>query len=573
MVIMEKELDAGPVTLLQVFKGEREYYSPLFQRRYVWGKNELPRLWADIDSIIDGTEKTKFLGAIVLEVKSSGLAFQPDRYWIIDGQQRLTTLFTIILLLAKEAEKSNDMELADSLYKQYLFNQDGKYKNQPKLIPTIQDYHQFYHLFRDIQVLTPKLQTPYGDENGKLKVAEKLLLNEIKVRCFNGNNFDHNKATILTTTLLENLKFVQIALGSNQEPQQVYDALNTKGVKLETKDIIRNKVFQHVSSKPEDAEAFYNNYWRPFENELGPRLDGYFFPFALVHKPTVTKTSLVSELGNRWKNLEPDKIVADLRVFLPSYHALTSNDDKYRISATTSREINLSLTRFYRMEIPSSIFSFIFMLINAFSSDKIDEKSTIKNLDLIESFLVRRAFAGYEPTGLHAVFKELWTKTAGSPKAFIETIEKNPTVQFPSDKDFIEFVQIKPLYKRRLASYIIGEYERSLIGGDPYPEGINLTIDHIIPQNLTEEWKQIIDSKEFEKIKDTWGNLVPLSGNANSEKGQKTWKDIRTFLKTETHYKTTKRLAEENDNWDIEAIKRRSHELAVWAVNRWPKNY
>jgi len=571
---MEKELDAGPVTLLQVFKGEREYNSPLFQRRYVWGKSELPRLWTDIDSIIDGTEKTKFLGAIVLEVKSSGLAFQPDRYWIIDGQQRLTTLYTIILLLAKEAEKSKNPDLADSLYKQYLFNQDGKDKNKPKLIPTIQDYYQFYHLFRDIKILPPKLPTPYGEENNKLKAAEIYLLKEIKNRCFDKNKFDCDKATNLTTTILEKLKFVQIALGSNQEPQQVYDALNNRGMKLETTDILRNKIFQHVSSQPENADAFYNNNWRPFENELGNRLDDYFFPFALANKPSITKTSLASELGDKWKNSDPDKIVSELRVFLPTYHALTSENDKCRETVTSSKEINQSLTRLYRMEIPSSIYPFIFKLLESYSEESLSEDSTIKNLKLIESFLIRRAFAGYEPTGLHAVFKDLWNKTAGSPEVFIETFDKNKTVQFPADTEFKKYIQTKSLYKRRLSRYIVEEYERSLIGGDPYPEGIIPTIDHVIPQTLTDEWKRIVtNKKEFDKIKDTWGNLVPLSGNANSEKGQKTWKDVRKFFKTETIYKTTKRLAEENEHWDLDSVKRRSNELSIWAVKRWPKNF
>jgi uncharacterized protein with ParB-like and HNH nuclease domain len=571
---MEKELEAGPVTLLQVFKGEREYYSPLFQRRYIWGKSELSRLWTDIDSIIDGTEKTKFLGALVLEVKGSGLAFQPDKYWIIDGQQRLTTLYTMILLLAKEAEKSKDLELANSLYKQYLFNQNGIYTNQPKLIPTIQDYQQFYKIFSGIEDLLPKLPTPYGDENGKLRIAEKYLLKEIKNRCFDGNKFDRERATILSTTLLEKLKFVQIALGSNQEPQQVYDALNNRGVKLEIKDILRNKIFQQVSSKPDIAQAFYDRDWRPFEKELGNSLDDYFFPFALADKPTVTKTSLASDLGERWKNSEPDKIVSELRVFLPTYHALTNDNDSYRETATSSEEINQFLARFYRMEIPSTIYPFVFKLLESYSEEALSEESTIKNLKLIESFLIRRAFAGYEPTGLHAVFKDLWNKTAGSPDVFIETFDKNKTVQFPDDTEFKKYIQTKSLYKRRLSRYIVEEYERSLAGGDPYPEGIKPTIDHIIPQTLTDEWKRTVTNKiEFDKIKDTWGNLVPLSGNANSEKRQKTWKDVRKFFKTETIYKTTKRLAEENEHWDLDSVKRRSNELSIWAVKRWPKNF
>ena len=566
-----EDLDAGPVKLLQVFKGEKDYKSPIFQRQYVWGKKEIARLWEDIDAITDGTEKTKFLGALVLEVKSSGKSFQPDEYWIVDGQQRLTTLYMIILRLALEAERANNSELAESLYKQYLFKQDGKYLNEPKLFPTIQDNTQFRNLCNDLQNRTPKLGIPYGEIFGNISNANKLIGREIRNRCFNDATFDNEKATTLSETILEKLKFVQIILGSDQEPQQVYDSLNNAGVRLLTKDIIRNKVFQGVSKDPEKAVALYNNYWLPLESELSERFDDYFFPFGLVHKPSITKSNLCSQLNDRWKGWEPDKIVQDLRIFVPCYNALTSNDSKTREILTESKEINKMISRFYRMKIPSTIYPFLFKLVEAYKSGDLDENSTIHNMALVESFLVRRAFAGFEPTGLHAVFKELWTITKGSPEEFLSSINKNPTVQFPDDKKFEENIRFSNLYSRRLAPYIIEEYERSFKGGDPHPEDIKITIDHLMPKELTDEWKAIVDSKEHEKYKDTWGNLVPLSGPANSQKGQKSWSTVRDFLMKETIFKTTKHLAQENEVWNIENIKKRSEILALWALERWKK--
>lgn len=566
------DLDAGPVKLLQVFKGEKDYKSPIFQRRYVWGKKEISRLWTDIDAITDGTEKTKFLGAIVLEVKSSGKSFQPDEYWIVDGQQRLTTLFMIILRLGLEAERANNRELTESLYKQYLFKQDGKYLNEPKIVPTIQDSTQFRNLFNDLQSRTPKLGTPFGETSGNLTNMYKLITREIRNRCYDGTTFDNEKATKLSETILEKLKFVQIILGSDQEPQQVYDSLNNAGVRLLTKDIMRNKVFQGLSKDPEKAVALYNNDWLPLESELGERFDDYFFPFALVHKPTVTKSNLCFELNERWKVWEPDKIVQDLRIFVPCYNALTSKDNTTRDTLTDSKEINEMVSRLYRMKIPSTIYPFIFKLIDAYKSSNLDANSTIHNLSLIESFLVRRAFAGFEPTGLHAVFKELWEITHGSPEEFIKCIDRNPTVQFPDDKKFEENIRDSPLYSRRLAPYIIEEYERALKRGDPHPEGVSITLDHVMPKELTDEWRTVIDPKEHEKYKDTWANLVPLSGPANSQKGQKTWSTVRDFLMKETIFKTTKHLAQENIEWNIKTIKDRSDNLVIWALNRWTKS-
>lgn len=573
---MSKELDAGPVTLLRIFKGEREYRSPLFQRQYIWNKEQIDRLWSDIDSITNEIETTKFLGAIVLEIKSSGSAFKPDSYWIIDGQQRLTTLYMTILHLAIEAEKSGHRDLSDSLYNQYLFNQDGIYRNQPKLITTLQDNTQFAHLFTEIRTITPILKQHYGEETGILSKGNELTKKKIKERCFSEENFDYDKTKKLIETLLEKLKFVQIILGDDQEPQQVYDALNTTGIKLGSKDIIRNKVFQRISDYPDRAIAIYDTHWIPLENDLKisnqDRFEDYLFPFALVHKPTITKSNLVSALTERWKEWEPEKIVHDLRVFLPSFIALKSDEKVKRETLTNSREINNWIEQIYKMRAPSSVYPFIFRLINDYNSGSLDEASTINNLKLIESFMVRRAFAGFEPTGLHAVFKDLYNKTNGTPQAFIDTIDQNPTVQFPDDDKFEQDIRYSALYGRKLAKYILETYERDLRGGDPYPESINITIDHIMPQQLTDEWRRIIIEDQHEKYLHVWANLVPLSGQANSERGRQSWESTRDFYLTETVFKTTKRLAQDNESWTIDSIINRSDHLVSWAINRWQKS-
>lgn len=581
-----EDLDAGPVKLLEIFQGEKEYKSPIFQREYVWSDLQLTRMWSDIDALLDGTEKTKFLGAIVIEVKSAGKSFQPDEYWIVDGQQRLTTLYMTILRLALESERANNLDLAEFLYKQYLFKQGGKYLNEPKIVPTILDNNQFRSLFNDLHSRTPQLVVPYGNLTGTLTEGYKRIHEELKKRCYTDEIFDNDKATILSETILEKLKFVQIILGSDQEPQQVYDALNNAGVTLSIKDILKNKVFQSLSKDPGKAIALHTNSWLPFESELKDKIIGkgvkskitykdrfneYFFPFALVHKSTVTKSNLCQVLSERWSKWEPDKVVEDLRVYAPCYNALTSNKDEYRQNLTESEEVKKRISRLYRMKIPTSIYPFLFVLIQSYKSSSLNEELTLHNLDLVESFLVRRAFAGLEPTGLHAVFKELWDQTKGSPKEFIRIIDKNPTIKFPDNKTFEENIRYSNLYSRKLAPYIIAEYERDIKGGDPFVEGEKLTIDHVAPQKLTDEWKLVIDQKDHEKYKDTWANLVPLSMPANAEKGRKSWETVRAYLKTEIHYKTTKRLAEENDVWDIESIKKRSDSLVIWAMDRWPK--
>jgi hypothetical protein len=143
-------------------------------------------------------------------------------------------------------------------------------------------------------------------------------------------------------------------------------------------------------------------------------------------------------------------------------------------------------------------------------------------------------------------------------------------VQFPSDDQFRGDIKAKPLYGRRLAGYILGEYERGLIGGDPVPD-VEPTIDHVMPQELTPAWEGVVSAEDHQALKDVWGNLVPLSMPANSEKGRKPWTEVKEYFQTETVFKTTKRLAQQYAVWNAERIRERGEQLALWAVNRWPK--
>jgi hypothetical protein len=567
---MAQELGAGAIQLLQLLKNEKEFVSPLFQRRYVWGTAELKQLWEDIDGILDGSAGTRFLGALVLEIKSAGLAFKPDSMWIVDGQQRISTLYMILVRVAIESEQAHADELAASLYRQYLFNQDGDYKNSPKLHPTFLDYKQFNDAFTQIHSFTPRLAAPYGDLHGQMKKAYEQISKQVRERCLEGEQFSETKARSLVAALLEKLKFVQIVLGESDDSHQVFDRMNAGGVRLESKDLIRNIVFESVAKSPTDALALYNGRWLPFEQGLGQRLDSYFFPFGLIHKASVTKSSLLRALRDRWHNKGPEEIMSDLEVFVPAFNALTGEDALAVQTFSDSEDVTELLFRLRRMRVPSSTHSFLLRLLNEYRNGTVSEDWVVKNITQLDSFLVRRAFAGYEPTGLHAVFKDLWAKTQGDPAKFVEEFDKNPTVHFPDDLQFQRDIKEKPLYGRRLAPYILLEYERGLRGGDPVPD-ISPTIDHVMPDALAPAWEAVVTAEDHKALKDTWANLVILSGPANSEKGQKKWADVKHYFQTETVFKTTKRLAQEYSAWDATTIRQRAEHLASWAVNRWPR--
>jgi hypothetical protein len=146
------------------------------------------------------------------------------------------------------------------------------------------------------------------------------------------------------------------------------------------------------------------------------------------------------------------------------------------------------------------------------------------------------------------------------------------TVRFPTDDEFVELVRTAKLYGRRLAPYVLLEYELSLTHGDTLATVPDPSIDHIMPQTLTSKWGTLISAEKHAKLVDTWANLVPLSSKANSEKSDRLWDAIRSDLRAESAFKTTRFVAEKFATWNEDTINLRAQELAQWAIKRWPKD-
>jgi hypothetical protein len=202
----------------------------------------------------------------------------------------------------------------------------------------------------------------------------------------------------------------------------------------------------------------------------------------------------------------------------------------------------------------------------------LSEITAAKSLEAVETFLVRRAIKGVEPTGLHAVFKTLWSETdGGDPSKFLKAIRKRATVEFPGDEDFVKAVREGPLYRRRnIAPYVLYEWElaerkKAGDGDDVIPI---LTIDHVMPQGPDSSWT--ISDRDHRTLVDTWGNLVPLRREENSKKGNTAWSEIRDYLEVDPDFLSTRRLAKEHSTWTPAAIRTRADKLAKWAVSRWP---
>ncbi|MCY3661078.1 MAG: HNH endonuclease family protein, partial [Caldilineaceae bacterium] len=151
-------------------------------------------------------------------------------------------------------------------------------------------------------------------------------------------------------------------------------------------------------------------------------------------------------------------------------------------------------------------------------------------------------------------------------------LKKKPTWH---DEQFINDIESKPFYGRRLDGYVLAELEIAVHRSNPFnPEQLEeITVDHLAPQSLKGDWKKMFpkDKGEREMLLGLLGNLVPLSQSDNSAKGAKDWNEAGCRLRNETIYRTAREVLDQYAEWGPQQIHERTKQLAELAVTRWPQ--
>jgi len=515
----------------------------------------------------------------VFDNESASTSNAPGSYWVIDGQQRLTTLYLSLCALALVAREAGDHDASDSLAEEYLLSRKSTFRMRPKLSPTLRDTRQFNQIV--LGALGGKARISQsreaGESSGAMTEAYELVKREVRNRCLNSEGkVASSEVNRLREVLLEKLEFVEIRLGQRHDANEVFDRLNKEGARLGIVDLVRNEVLKRLRDDPQTAEEIYHNTWKPFEDGFSSldSMEGYFFPHALSRDSTITKSRTFNSLAKRWlaahgATASPEQqvvaIMNDVREHVEVYRHFKDGASLPRAEGKYKE----AMEALSRMRPPSVVFPYLFCLHAEVIAGTVDKEDAAKLVRIIESFLFRRAMFGLEPTGLHAVFKSLW-QSAGADLSKVRRSLETKTIKFPTDIEFSDAIKSAPMYSRKVRNYGMLELERRHTKGDILASFPPMTADHILPQAAKEPWREHFTQAEMDRWRDTWANLVPLSGKANAEKGTRSWSDTQAALRLETVFSSTKHVLEKYESWNVASIQNRAEELATWALERWP---
>lgn len=226
-------MKASETKLQQILEGTKQYVVPLFQRSYSWDKKEWQVLLDDLLELNEQENpRTHFVGSIVTMPTTSvpeGVA----KYLLIDGQQRLTTLFIILTLIRDLAKQNDQEELADEINQTLLVNPFKKELDYFKLLPTQSDRKSFQELIKP----QPEQPTPSTSDNQQISINQIQNAYTFFEKKLRGNTID---GQALKKVITSNLSVVSIVLDLDDDPYLVFESLNAKGRPLTQADLIRN---------------------------------------------------------------------------------------------------------------------------------------------------------------------------------------------------------------------------------------------------------------------------------------------------------------------------------------------
>ena len=238
---------------LPFLEGKKQFIIPIYQRTYSWTREQCTQLWNDVvNAATNQAVKGHFIGSIVYIHDGIFRVAAIPQLLVIDGQQRLTTLSLLLLALTHAVqEKDAESEVShNDIYESYLINKHGREEQRYKLLLTQDDKDEF------IALIDSKTQLhPLHHITGRLTDNYHFFEEQIRQSAIDLN---------VLYMGLNKLIIVDIALDRDfDNPQLIFESLNSTGVDLSQADLIRNYVLMGLSS--EEQNHLYKQYWSPME--------------------------------------------------------------------------------------------------------------------------------------------------------------------------------------------------------------------------------------------------------------------------------------------------------------------
>jgi uncharacterized protein with ParB-like and HNH nuclease domain len=551
-------MQAAPAKVIQYFDGEKQNLIPLFQRPYTWGEDNWQTLWDDLMVQYEmGDSGTHFMGAIV-SLPARSVPVGVSKYLIIDGQQRLTT---VSLLLCVLRDCLVDPNSALRIQEVYLTNRYREPEDTLKFVPTQADRDEYRAIAYDKKV-------PENNKDVRMAAAYHFFRNKLlKGTDLNDERIEPAKVLI---TFEQCLQVVMINLDDDDDPYLIFESLNFKGEPLTQADLVRNYLlmcFRHSISTGGEQERVHSRYWIPLENMLNANLTEFLRHYMMKDGDDIKKGGIYAAIKAKLKTMNSTQAIeAEVQTMqrFGEFYAKFISPDKEK---TTS--IRYCLENIKELKVTTS-YTLLLRLFDARQTKHLSDVELEKCLRLVESFVVRRAVCGVPTNSLNKLFLQLAKNFPNANHTqwlhrSLSSLSSNG--RFPTDDEFTKAFMNQPQYGGGTTNFILCRLEKTF----KHKETVDLskvTIEHVLPQTLTQEWKDQLGA-EAEKVH---SNLVHTLGNLtltgyNTELSNLPFSEKKAKLKN-THIELNRWILQQ-ENWGAAEIEERAKALLVIANTIW----
>lgn len=491
-------MKATETRLLDFLKGPKQFIIPIYQRTYSWTLKQCDQLWRDIiRAATDETVSGHFVGSIVYIEKGLYQVSAIPQLLVIDGQQRLSTISLLLSALGKaiEAKAKNADVTHEEIADYYLLNKHGRDELRYKLVLTQTDKMTLFRL----------VENKDAPEPFSRRIVENYKYFEDQI---NNCSIDLMKLYQGITKLI----IVDISLNRDHDnPQLIFESLNSTGLELSQADLIRNYVLMGL--EPKDQESLYSEYWYQMEQGFGQtdyvtQFDRFMRDFLTIKTGSIPRINEVYEEFKTYtrehKDISIKDVVADIYV-----HA------KHFVNTALEKEADKELKEIFgdinTLKVDVA-YPFILEVYDDYQRKRLSRDDLIEILKFIESYVFRRAICGIPTNSLNKTFATLSREL--NKENYLESFKaalllKDSYRRFPDDGEFARELGVKDVYNFRSRNYLLSKLEnydrKEIVDTEGY------TIEHIMPQNpnLSAEWKKDLG----ENWKDIQARYLHTVGN------------------------------------------------------------
>lgn len=540
-------MQAKETKLQDIIEGTKQYVIPLFQRTYSWTTKEWDVLWKDLVELSESDNpRTHFIGSIV-SMPTVSVPEGVAKYLLIDGQQRLTTIFIILALLRNKAKENGNKIFADEINNTLLVNPYKTGEDYSKLMPTQVDRPAYNAIINEEGL----------QDNSQLTSAYVYFSKKLRQY-----QYPHEQLKKIITSYFS---VVSIVLNADDNPHLVFESLNAKGRPLTQADLIRNYFFMRIQvSMQEEA---YDSYWQPMQYMLADNLTDYIRHYLMRDGNVIKQADVYNALKDSVTIANATAYLKELYKYSHYYQRLLRPE--HEPNAT----IHKYISRLNRIEVTTA-YPFLLNIYGEYDDNKITQSEFVEILKVLENYLIRRSICGIPTNQLNKIFPVVYPQLQEYYQGhYVDGLKYIlQSKGYPKDNEFyLRFKEAK-LYgggdRLNRTKLILESIEEHNKHREEVPFN-NLTVEHVMPQTLSEWWQNHLGNdweETHELYVHTIGNLTLTA--YNSELSNDNF-DNKKRIYSDSHLELNKYFSNVA-SWTRVDIEQRSDAIVNLALSIWP---